>query len=425
MPMINEALTPREARGIELAETGRVRRKRSGMGQVFTVPSQSNENASYTVIRRRDDFMCSCPDYEERGTTCKHGFAVQYFRRRRVTRIDGVVMEETVRVTYAQNWPAYNQAQTTEKAEFCTLLRDLVSSVPSPEQKRGRPSLPLSDMIFSAAFKVYSTVSARRFMTDLRTATSLGMIDRTPHYNSIFNCLDKESLTPILHELITRAALPLRGMETDFAVDSTGFGLQNFYRHFSAKYGRDVERREFLKLHAMVGTKTNVVTAVAIDSGADTTMLAPLVTATASQFDVQRVTADKAYGSRFNRGLIESLGAEVLIPFKTNTVSNPNSPMWNRLFHYFSFHRDQFLTAYHQRSNVESTFSAIKRKFGDQIRSKSKVAQRNEALLKVLCHNIVCVIHEIHESGAAASFPALVSCPKISAPAQQTFELEG
>ena len=51
----------------------------------------------------------------------------------------------------------------------------------------------------------------------------------------------------------------------------------------------------------------------------------------------------------------------------------------------------------------------MKRKFGDTIRSKSPVAQRNEALLKVLCHNIVCVIHEIHESGATAVFPSLAS----------------
>ena len=50
-----------------------------------------------------------------------------------------------------------------------------------------------------------------------------------------------------------------------------------------------------------------------------------------------------------------------------------------------------------------------KRKFGEIIRSKTPVAQRNELLLKVLCHNIVCVIHEIHESGVAATFPAL--CP--------------
>jgi len=78
----------------------------------------------------------------------------------------------------------------------------LVSTVPSPVQKRGRPQLPLSDPIFVAAYKTYSTLSARRFMSDLRAATALGMIDRTPHFNSIFNCLEKESLTPVLQNLI-------------------------------------------------------------------------------------------------------------------------------------------------------------------------------------------------------------------------------
>ncbi len=51
-------------------------------------------------------------------------------------------------------------------------------------------ALPLSDMIFSATFKVYSTVSARRFMCDLRDAHGKGFIAKTPHYNSIFNYLE-------------------------------------------------------------------------------------------------------------------------------------------------------------------------------------------------------------------------------------------
>jgi transposase len=264
-------------------------------------------------------------------------------------------------------------------------------------------------MIFAAAFKVYSTVSGRRFMTDLRAATEMGFIDRTPHYNSIFNVLDRESLTPILQELITRAALPLKALETDFAVDSTGFGLQSFYRHFSAKYGRETERRKFLKVHAMIGTKTNVVTAVTVtdEHDGDAPMLPALVTATASQFNVERVSADKAYASRLNFGVIESLGAQPLVPFKTTHRGDTDSPLWNRLFHYFSFQKDEFLARYHRRSNIESTFSAMKRKFGDCIRSKSPVAQRNEALLKVLCHNLVVLIHEITESGATPMFPAL------------------
>jgi hypothetical protein len=45
----------------------------------------------------------------------------------------------------------------------------------------------------------------------------------------------------------------------------------------------------------------------------------------------------------------------------------------------------------------------------------------HELLLNVLCHNIVCVIHEIHESGALPTFPALAgqTCPKRLKAAQQ------
>jgi transposase len=421
--MLNDATDGRKQRGLEIAATKAIGRTNAGY---WLVPSQTTARC-YQVTQGPNGFECGCPDFELTGKTCKHGFAVEFMLRRE-TKADGTVIEtRAARVTYSQPWSAYNRAQTTEKGQFCSLLRDLVADVPTPEQKRGRPSLPLSDMVFSACFKVYSTLSARRFMTDLRGAAEAGLIDAAPHYNSIFNVLDRESLTPILHELITRAALPLKALETDFAVDSTGFGTQNFYRHFSAKYGRDKERRAFVKMHAVVGTLTNVVTAVSVTDAhvGDSPMLGPLMTETAANFNVQSVSADKAYGSVFNLGLVESLGATPYMPFKTNAVASNRSPTWNRLFHFFQFQREEFMKHYHQRSNAEATFSAMKRKFGDTIRSKTPVAQRNEALLKVLCHNLVCVIHAIHEFGVTASFPMLApACPIKAAAAQQSPDLE-
>jgi hypothetical protein len=50
-------------------------------------------------------------------------------------------------------------------------------------------------------------------------------------------------------------------------------------------------------------------------------------------------------------------------------------------------------------SNVESTFSMMKRKFGDGLRSKTNVAMVNETLCKILCHNLVVLIHEMCELG--------------------------
>jgi transposase len=56
-----------------------------------------------------------------------------------------------------------------------------------------------------------------------------------------------------------------------------------------------------------------------------------------------------------------------------------------------------FLAHYHKRSNVESTVSMVKAKFGDAVRGKTQVAMKNETLCKVLCHNICCLLSAIYE----------------------------
>jgi hypothetical protein len=59
---------------------------------------------------------------------------------------------------------------------------------------------------------------------------------------------------------------------------------------------------------------------------------------------------------------------------------------------------------YHARSNAESTFSAIKRKFGDSVKAKNDRAMKNEVLAKLVCHNLSCLIHAMEEFGIDASF---------------------
>ena len=52
-----------------------------------------------------------------------------------------------------------------------------------------------------------------------------------------------------------------------------------------------------------------------------------------------------------------------------------------------------FLKHYHKRSNVETTFMAIKRKFGETLKSKNTTAQVNELLCKILAYNITVLIN--------------------------------
>ena len=90
--------------------------------------------------------------------------------------------------------------------------------------------------------------------------------------------------------------------------------------------------------------------------------------------------------------------------------------LWSQMYHYFMFKREEFCDHYHKRSNVESTFGMIKAKFRDHVRSKTDVAMRNEALCKILCHNICCVIQEMYELGIE---PTFFSCPENETSAQK------
>ena len=74
------------------------------------------------------------------------------------------------------------------------------------------------------------------------------------------------------------------------------------------------------------------------------------------------------------------------------------------MFLYFQLNQDEFYQHYHKRSNVESTNSMVKAKFGDKVRSRNAVARENELLCKFIAHNIVVLIHESFELGVKIDF---------------------
>ena len=120
--------------------------------------------------------------------------------------------------------------------------------------------------------------------------------------------------------------------------------------------------------------------------------------ATAKNFTISQVSGDKAYSSYGNLDLVHELGGTPFIASKMK--AKPwHGGLWAKMFCYFQYHREQFLAFYHKRSNVESTFSMIKAKFRDHVRSKTDVAMKNEVLCKILCHNICCLISAMHELG--------------------------
>ncbi len=396
----------RQERGLVIAATSKIEQNKLG----WKVPSQSG-NGSYIVNLDHGEPFCTCPDYESRHQPCKHIHAVEYVIQRE-TKPDGTTTyTEAIRVTYNQDWTAYNNAQTHEQEHFVTLLRDLCNSIEQPEYKFGRPRLPLSDVVFGLVYKSYSTMSGRRFASELDETQKTGIITKAAHYNSSHRYLENPELTALLKGLIELSATPLKAVETDFAVDSSGFASSTYARWYDKKYGKIRKEVKWIKTHLMCGVKTHVVTSVEATptETADAPQLPQLVNTTARTFQIQEVSADKAYSSRHNLHAVQAVGGKAFIPFKSNTNGIGNREdgfdgLWNRMWHFYNFNRDRFLQYYHKRSNVETTFSMIKGKFGASVRAKTPIAQVNEVLCKILCHNICVLIQSIYELGIEPAF---------------------
>ncbi len=308
---------------------------------------------------------------------------------------------------HTQEWSAYNKAQTSEKIVFMTLLKDLCNNVRQSDYKFGRPNLPFCDMLFASILKIYTGFSLRRFISDMRIARDLGLVYMVPCYSTISNFMNKEEVKDILGKLITISSLPLKEIERDFAVDSSGFSTSRFARWFDYKWGKEKKYKIWLKAHLISGVKTNIVTGVKITVGnkSDSLQLKELVKKTAENFNISEVSGDKAYCGRANFEIIAEHGGTPFIPFKKNvTGKKGGSEIWKTMYHFFMYKQMEFLEHYHKRSNSETVFHMIKTKFSGCIKSKKQTAQINELLIKVLCHNICCVIQEVCELGIKAQF---------------------
>ncbi|MBI4009849.1 MAG: transposase [Candidatus Aenigmarchaeota archaeon] len=329
--------------------------------------------------------------------------------------------KKKIKRTYPQDWSSYNKAQQLEKVYLMRFLDELLDYIPFPERKSvGRNPVSPRDKIFYLALQSYNLKSSRRCISDLQIAKRLGYIDKAPHFNTVLKCMKDRDLISYLKHLISVSGLPLQQIETDFAVDSSGFSTSQFGRWLDVRFdeGKKKERRKFVKAHITCGVKTNIITAVNITKGysGDSPQFPDLVLQTSKMYDIAEVSADKAYLSRENFNVVNELGGIAFIPFKKNVLRKGKtqrygSYLWKKMFKYFTENQEEFMEHYHKRSNCESTFYMLKRKFDSHLRSKDEFGQQNEILAKCLCHNICVLIQEMFELGIAIDFKKCAEIP--------------
>ncbi|MCK4996459.1 MAG: transposase, partial [Thermoplasmatales archaeon] len=334
---------------------------------IYLVRSQTG-TGWYKVQWNGKEWVCNCPDFIKNGhiSPCKHLLALKIKYESGFYKIE----EEIPKIeskTYSQNWSEYNLAQMQEFEIFDKFLFQLVSTVEEPIRTGpGKPSMKLQDKLFCCIMKVYSQLSSRRSQCLYNQALQRQQIENDPHFNIVSKTLNKKWITTILCDLVHLSSQSLASVETDFAIDSSGFRCSTFGNYCEEKHGTK-RKRNWLKVHICTGVNTNIVADVVItdEHSADSPQLKKMIENISRHFTINEISADMAYSSKKNLRLIDSFGGKPFIPFKKNATGKRGGALWRKTFHYFQLHKEEFLEHYHKRSNVESTFGAIKKKFGE------------------------------------------------------------
>lgn len=350
----------------------------------WLVKSQDSPTRYYVTIDEHDNYHCNCPDCVLHHNECKHIIAVK------------LSLGETVRKEpkRERHFSEYNKAMCDEFSLFPEYLKELIDAVVDivPASRVGRPSIPLKELIGATITKIAHQLSSRRGMGVIE-AEDIGNYN----YSATLKFLQNENNTSLLREILHASAKPFVELESSFSIDSTGFNTRNYKEWASEKWG--IKRtREFVKCHAVVGNKTNVITDAVITASdvADIDEFGELLDATAGMFNIKQFLADAGYLSNDNYKMVARINAEPLIMFKKDSTYRNKCPAWQNAYFKLRQKPDEFYADYLKRNNVESVFGAVKDKYGETLKSKCLSAQINETYCKLIAYNISVLVKLSH-----------------------------
>ena len=204
---------------------------------------------------------------------------------------------------------------------------------------------------------------------------------------------------PYLREIHTRIVGDVMATGS-LAGDSTGYSSNRFVRWFSIRHDQVRLKRGWVKLHSIVDVSTRTVLDYLVTDGyaSDITGLWPMLGRI--EEGAGFLCLDSAYLARKICDAIAKKGMVPRIRPKSNTVcKNGCSQAWGDMTR---THRDElarFMDEYHQRSIIEAVFGAIKKMYGNRLRSRRRARQSREMAIRVLCYNIEVVARSHVKSG--------------------------
>ena len=183
------------------------------------------------------------------------------------------------------------------------------------------------------------------------------------------------------------------------AGDATGVSTRQYQRWFDVRHGKKTRRRLFAKLHAIVATKAPwpffLSARITAGTRGGSPELEGLLERLAPEVELGNTTLDTGYQSRRNAERIEARGGLPVMDLTANVTHalSAGHPAWKRMVRRQWGNRRGFRCQYRRRTVIEGTFGAIKRRFGQTVRTRRRHAQRIEILSRVVLWTVLGLVY--------------------------------
>lgn len=280
-----------------------------------------------------------------------------------------------------RNWPKYNKDLVKRGSITFFIDPDALQQKPK-KNKRGRPRLfshPLIQLLL--VLKIQYRLSYRTLEGFSKSILPLlHAVVAFPTYSLI--CKRASKLETLLPKLSSRRPQVV-------LIDASGIKVCG-EGEWKVKVHGKTKRRKWIKLHIAIDEKSQEIIRLEVSDGhrADCRIGAELIKKLPKS--TKMVMGDGGYDTRDCRKGIDSIGARELIPPRKNgRLTKDLHRRNNAILEIKGLGGDQLareiwgkLTGYSKRVLVETTFSRIKRLYGDRFYSRKSTTQRVEGHIK-------------------------------------------
>jgi len=205
-----------------------------------------------------------------------------------------------------------------------------------------------------------------------------------PHFTTLHKFFQRFSQS-LFEKILIQTIRQFDVIDARIAIDSSGYSSYHISKYYVWRIKGRTERRFFIKDSVVVDTDRQIILSnySRIGPSHDNIDFKPLIRKTRKRVDIVLVTADKGYDDEKNHKLVHSLNATCLIPVRKFKHSRTRWGYYRR-----KMAKNFNKKLYGERNKSETVFFVIKKKFGEELNSRSTLLKKKEIKMKNVAYNL-------------------------------------